>query len=171
MKSAKKIILPALVCAAAICTFAACSWSSEESDGSFVNPWEVCTTENNFRRVTTEGYFVLAQKDASAGCSEENGENVCQLGFTQNPGVAVSFDLKVKEGAGANQMERLREIKLPDMIQGDKYKESDFKLRAKDGSLVSLKDKVRITGSVTYVPLYSARMSICYMTIKKIERR
>jgi hypothetical protein len=171
MKRAR-IILPSFVCAAAaVCIFAACSWSSEEADGSFVNPREVCTTGNNFRRVTTEGFFVLAQKDASASCSDENGENICQLGFAQKPDVAVSFDLKVKEGTGANQMEKLREIKLPDMIQGDKYKESDFKLRAKDGSLVSLEDKVRITGSVTYVPLYSARMSICYMTVKKIERR
>ena len=170
MKSAK-IILPSFVCAAAICLFAACSWSSEESDGSFVNPWEVCATENNFRRMTTEGYFVLALKDASAGCSDENGENICQIGFAQKPDVAVSFDLKVKEGMGANQMEKLREIKLPDMIQEDKYKEPDFKLRAKDGSLVSPTDKVRITGSVTYMPLYAARMSICYMTVEKIERR
>jgi hypothetical protein len=171
MKSVK-IILPPFVGVAAFCIFAACSWSSEEADGTFVNPWEVCTTENNFRRVTTEGYFVLAQQDASAYCSEEDSKKICQLGFTKGPSEHISFDVHVKEGPGANQMEKLREINIDDYIKNrDKLTASDFKLRAKDGSLVSLKDKVRITGSVFYAPLYAARMSICYMTVEKIERR
>jgi hypothetical protein len=129
-----------------------------EPEGIAVEYGKLCALENNGKRVNTEGYLELG---STSFCSGKKGDISCRLDFKEQPDSARNITAYVTEGNGANQME-----KVP-----DNYKPSDLKLRAEDSSMISPRDKVKISGDVISMNVGPNGENSCSITVKKIERR
>lgn len=123
--------------------------------GTPVEYAKACSTENDKKVVEVSAFL-----DDKGGvfCSNTGGGPV-RCGFRMKAAPEsekVSISADIERGDGANEVEELK----------SGYKREDIKIRANDGSLVNLSEKVKVTGTMNFVP-GSER---CYLTVAKIEK-
>ena len=120
-----------------------------------VNLLEVCSPDNQDKDVTASGYLDDGEKGLL--CSNPGAKRMsCGYSVLTNPGGPKVFSAFIDNGNGANQAEK--------MPAG--YKKEDIKVRDEKASVISLADKVKLTGRMTVL---ANRMG-CSMEVDKIER-
>lgn len=118
------------------------------------NLLDACSTANQGKNVTTSGYL-----DDGNGlmCSNPGAARMtCGYSVLTNPGGSKVFSAFINNGSGANQAEK--------MPAG--YKKEDLKIHDDKGSVITLSDKVKLTGKMTVL----ADRRGCSMDVDKIER-
>ncbi len=121
----------------------------------------VCQPENNGKYVAVSGYFNV---DEFTICRARNKTNkvTCLMRLREKADDPKSFGAHIDEGNGANQMAELKR---------DFYLE-DIKIRADDGAVIALSDRVKVTGEVEIVALKSQPgTNACSIAIEKIEKQ
>jgi hypothetical protein len=116
---------------------------------------EVCSENNQDKDVTTSGYL----DDGKNGllCSNPGAKRMsCGYSVLTNPGGPKVFSAFIDNGSGANQGEK----------PAAGYKKEDIKVHDDKGSVISLSDKVKLTGKMMVL----ADRRGCTMTVDKIER-
>lgn len=131
------------------------SFGCSTSPGTPIEYSKACATENDKKYIEVSGFF---DDGKSVFCSNTGGGPV-RCGFNlketkESEKVSISAD--IERGNGANEIEELK----------SGYKKEDIKIRASDGNIVNLAEKVKITGTINFVP-GSER---CYLTVSKIEK-
>jgi hypothetical protein len=116
----------------------------------FVNS---CKIENDKKYVEISGYL---NDKGGIFCSNTGGRMDC--GFTLNENLNGGNEMRVdiEQGSGSNEIEKLE----------SGYRRSDIKLHDNSGSVISLSDKVRITGEMNVLP----DGKFCFIEVSKIER-
>lgn len=121
----------------------------------------VCQPENNGKYVAVSGYFNV---DDFTICRARSNTNkiTCLMRLREKADDAKSFGAQVYEGGGANQMAELkRDFQL-----------EDIKIRADDGTVIVLSDRVKVTGEVEIIALRSQPgTNACSISVEKIEKQ
>lgn len=130
--------------------FAACA----AKQGEPVDIANACKPESDQKYYEIAGYLSAS---GSVFCSNIGSSRVeCGLDFTDAPGGSKKFSADIAQGSGANSIEKLE----------SGYKDSDIKIRDNGGQLISLSDKVKITGKMSTTP----DGSVCFMQVDRIEK-
>jgi hypothetical protein len=114
----------------------------------------VCTPENDGKAAAVTGYFF---DDGHMFCSNTSGRMECSIKFSAKPSDEKGFGAEIEQGAWANDVEKVE----------SSYKTSDIKIHDSSGAILSLSDKVKITGKISTTP----DNSVCFLTVKKIEKQ
>lgn len=118
---------------------------------------DACSPANAEKIVTTSGY--LADK-AGTGvlCSNAGSTDrpTCGYALLTSPDGLSAFAVFIEQGIGKNKGEK----------PAAGYKPEDIKIRDDKGEVISLSDKVKLTGKMTYLP----ELRRCTMTVERIER-
>jgi hypothetical protein len=114
----------------------------------------VCTPENDGKAAAVTGYFF---DDGHMFCSNTSGRMECSIKFAAKPGDEKGFSAEIEQGTWANDVEKVE----------SSYKTSDIKIHDNSGAILSLSDKVKITGKISTTP----DNSVCFLTVKKIEKQ
>jgi hypothetical protein len=118
---------------------------------------DACSPANGGKDVTVSGYL---DDKGGAGvlCTNPGTADrlTCGYAVLTNPGGEKVFSAFVNQGMGKNQGEK----------PAAGYKKEDIKIRDDKGSVISLSDKVKLTGKMT---VFAERRG-CVMTVDKIER-
>ena len=117
---------------------------------------EACAPANGGKVVTTSGY--LGDKGGTGIMCSNPGAVPMTCGYSVliGPDGEKVFSAFIEQGFSRNQAEKL----------AAGYKEEDIKIRDDKGSLISLSDKVKLTGRVTVL----AERRGCFMAVDRIER-
>ena len=114
----------------------------------------ICAADNDKKYVSTSGYL---DDRGSIFCSNIGGGRMnCGMDVVASPGGAKVFSADIEEGSSADEIEKLE----------SGYKREDIKIHDDKGAVISLSDKVKLTGKMTLTP----DGSVCFMTVDKIER-
>jgi hypothetical protein len=114
----------------------------------------ICVADNEKKYVSTSGYL---DDRGSIFCSNIGGGRMnCGLDVVASPGGKRVLGADIEEGSGADEIE-----KLP-----SGYKREDIKIHDNKGAVISLADKVKLTGEMSIAP----DGSVCFMKVDKIER-
>ena len=116
---------------------------------------DVCSPDNQNKDVSTSGYL----DDGKEGllCSNPGAERMsCGYSVLTNPRGPKVSSAFIDQGSGANQGEK----------PAAGYKKEDLKIHDNKGSLVSLSDRVKLTGKMTVL----AERRGCIMIVDKIEK-
>ena len=115
---------------------------------------KICSPDNEKKYVVTSGFL---SDRGSIFCTSTGGGTVkCGLDVIASTGGNKVFGADVAEGTGANKIEKLE----------SGYKRSDIKIHDNTGKVISLTDKVTLTGQMSIAP----DGSVCFMIVDKIER-
>lgn len=116
---------------------------------------KACLTENDKKVLEVSGF--LSDK-GGVFCSNTGGGPVrCGFRMTETPeSEKVSLSADIERGSGTNEVEELK----------SGYKREDVKIHGNDGNLINLGEKVKVTGTLNYVP----GSDRCYITVAKIEK-
>ncbi len=117
---------------------------------------DACLPANGGKDVTTSGY--LGDKGGSGVlCTNPGADRMtCGYAVLTDPDGEKVFSAFIDQGKSKNQAEK----------PPSGYKKEDIKIRDDKGSVISLSDKVRLTGKMTTFD--SGRG--CVMAVDKIER-
>ncbi len=117
---------------------------------------DACLPANGGKDVTTSGY--LGDKEGSGVlCTNPGADRMtCGYAVLTDPDGEKVFSAFVDQGNSKNQAEK----------PPSGYKKEDIKIRDDKGSVISLSDKVKLTGKMTTFD--SGRG--CVMAVDKIER-
>ena len=125
-----------------------------KKDAVSVEISKVCVADNEKKYIVTSGFL---DDRGSIFCSNIGGGPVrCGLDVVANPGGTRVFSADIEEGSGSDEIE-----KLP-----SGYKSEDIKVHDNGGKVISLSDKVTLTGEMSITP----DGSVCFMTVDKIEK-
>lgn len=114
----------------------------------------ICAADNEKKYVVTSGYL---DDRGSIFCSNIGGGRLdCGLDVVASPGGAKVFGADIEQGSGADHIE-----KLP-----SGYKREDIKVHDNGGNVISLSDKLTLTGRMSIAP----DGSVCFMEVDKIEK-
>jgi hypothetical protein len=114
----------------------------------------ICAADNEKKYVSTSGYL---DDRGSIFCSNIGGGRMnCGLNVVANPGGTKVFGADIEEGTGRDTIEKLE----------SGYKREDIKIHDDKGAVISLSDKVKLTGEMSIAP----DGSVCFMKVDKIER-
>jgi len=114
----------------------------------------ICAADNEKKYVSTSGYL---DDRGSIFCSNIGGGRLnCGMDVVANPGGNKVFSADIEQGSGADEIEKLE----------SSYKKEDIKVHDDKGAVISLSDKVKLTGQMSITP----DGSVCFMTVDKIER-
>ena len=117
-----------------------------------------CNPDNEKKYLEVGGYIVAG---SSVFCSNIGGGRLeCGLDFSDAPDGQRKMGAEVAQASGANAIE-----KLP-----SGYKKEDIKIRDNAGNVISLNDKVRVTGKMSIGPGSGGTPGVCFMTVEKIEK-
>lgn len=119
----------------------------EAADVAFA---DACDPVYEDQYISTVGYFAA---ESSVYCSNTGGDYRCGLDFFDAPGSANRLTADVLEGNGRNQM-----AQLP-----DSYTDADLQIKADDGTVIGVGQRVRITGEMLIGE------GVCLMSVDKIE--
>jgi hypothetical protein len=111
-----------------------------------------CVGDNDGKYLSTSGFL---DDKGSIFCSNTGGRMDCSLDFLASPGGQRVLGAEIEQGSGSSEIEKF----------ASGYKREDLKIHDANGALVSLSDKIRITGKLSVVP-----GSTCFMEIDKIEK-
>jgi hypothetical protein len=115
---------------------------------------KVCSPDNEKKYIVTTGFL---NDRGSIFCSNIGGGRMnCGMDVGAAPGGDKVFGADIEEGSGASEIEKL--------ARG--YKREDIKIHDNNGSVISLADKVTLTGQMSISP--DGR--VCFMTVDKIDR-
>lgn len=115
---------------------AGCGMGGPPTPGELKTLASVCDKANDGKRLAVEGYLALLESFSERSSSESAP---LLIRATQQPGPNDIF-VWMPYGTGPNSMD-----KLP-----ARYSSDDLKVRTKDGVVVGSRDKVRISGTVTF---------------------
>ena len=118
---------------------------------------EACSPANGGKDVAVSGY--LDDKGGTGVVCTNPGTAdrlTCGYAVLTDPGGEKVFSAFIDQGMGKNQGEK----------PAAGYKKEDIKIRDDKGSVISLSDKVKLTGKMTVL----ADRRGCYMAVDKIER-
>jgi hypothetical protein len=119
---------------------------------------QVCTTENNEKYISVEGYL---KTGVTVLCSSHGGTRTCGLELFDKPDGQSKISVDIQEGTGKSQMEALPK----------NYSSDDLKIRAQDGSAITARDRVRIIGTAaTDTGAGSSSLNVCYINVAKVEK-
>ena len=114
----------------------------------------ICAADNEKKYVSTSGYL---DDRGSIFCSNIGGGRMnCGMDVVASPGGAKVFSADIEDGGSADEIEKLE----------SGYKKEDIKIHDDKGAVISLSDKVKLTGQMSITP----DGSVCFMTVDKIER-
>jgi len=114
----------------------------------------ICSPDNEKKYVVTSGYL---NDGGSIFCSNIGGGRMdCSLDVIANAGGKRVFGAEIEEGNGASEIEKL----------SSGYKKEDIKIHDNNGGIISLSDKVTLTGQMSIAP----DGSVCFMEVDKIEK-
>lgn len=147
-KNMKSYLILTVISAA--CLFAACG----NKTGVPIEFSKACSPENEKKYVEIGG--VLAAK-GGVFCSNIGGGRI-ECGFTlkEKPGDDDGVRVDIEQGSSSNSVEKLQ----------SGYKPEDIKIRDNSGNLISLADKVRLTGEMNVMP----DGKFCFLKVTKIEK-
>ena len=141
--------------------FAAFALTACQKTPAAVDYQNVCQPENNGKYIAVSGYFNV---DDFTICRARSNTNriTCLMRLREKAGDPKSFGAHVDEGGSANQMEELkRDFQL-----------EDIKIRAADGAVIALSDRVKVSGEMEIVPLKSQPgTNACSVSVEKIEQQ
>lgn len=138
-----------LVVAVASMIFSAC-----EQPATPMEFGSICTPENDGKAASVSGYFY---DDGHMFCSNTSGRMECSVKFVARPGDEKGFSAEIEQGSYANDIEKVE----------SSYKTSDIKIHDNTGAILSLADKVKITGKISTTP----DNSVCFVTVRKIGKQ
>jgi hypothetical protein len=121
------------------------------------NLLDACSPTNIGKDVATSGY--LDDKGGSGLLCSNPGTTdrpTCGYAVLTDPGGEKVFSAFIDQGIGKNRGEK----------PPAGYKKEDLKIRDDKGDLISLSNKVKLTGKMTVL----AERGGCYMAVDKIER-
>ena len=110
-----------------------------------------CDLHNEKKYVRVSGFL---DDDGSVFCSNIGGRMHCDFVLTETPGGAKKMGVALDQGSAANAVEKL--------VSG--YKRGDIKIHDNNGSIISLENKVSLTGRM------SVATDVCSITVDKIEK-
>ena len=114
----------------------------------------ICAADNEKKYVSTSGYL---DDRGSIFCSNIGGGRLnCGMDVVTSPGGKKVFGADIEEGSGADEIEKL----------ASGYKKEDIKIHDDKGAVISLSDKVKLTGQMSIAP----DGSVCFMKVDRIER-
>lgn len=111
-----------------------------------------CKVENEKKYVEVSGYL---DDGGFMSCSGRDGRVQCGMNLAETP-KAKGLSVYVEEGDGANKISK---------INGS-YKRDELKIHDNSGNVISLNDKVKVTGEMNVMP----DGSFCFLEISKIEK-
>ena len=118
---------------------------------------DACSPANADKVVVTSGY--LADKAGTGVLCTNPGTSdrpTCGYAVLTSPDGLSAFAAFIDQGIGKNKGEK----------PAAGYKNDDIKIRDDKGDVISLSDKVKLTGKMTYL----SELRRCTMTVDKIER-
>jgi hypothetical protein len=115
---------------------------------------KVCAADNEKKYIAASGYL---DDRGSIFCSNIGGGPVrCGMDVVSSPGATKVFSADLEQGSGADEIEKL----------ASGYKKDDIKVHDDKSAVISLSDKVKLTGQMSITP----DGSVCFMTVDKIEK-
>ena len=141
------MLLPALPVLVVCCVLAGCDQPAVPVEFS-----KACAVEYEKKQVEMRG-FLSAR--GSVFCSNRSGRMECGITFTETPGAQKSISAYIEQGSGANNVEKLK----------SGYKREDVKIHDNHGKIISLAEKVKLTGKLNVTP----DLSTCFVDVAKIE--
>lgn len=107
---------------------------------------QACAIENDGKPASVVGYFQLR---SMVFCTDS-----CTIDFAETPdGEASALAPDIKVGAGNNQMRELP----------DDFLDADFQVAAQDGTVLTLDDRVQISGRM------SVAQDVCLMYVDQVR--
>ena len=114
----------------------------------------ICSADNEKKYVSTSGYL---DDRGSIFCSNiGSGRMNCGMDVVADPGGKKVFSADIEQGSSADEIEKLE----------SGYKKEDIKIHDDKGAVISLSDRVKLTGQMSITP----DGSVCFMTVDKIEK-
>lgn len=132
------------------CVLAACDQAGPATPMEFS---KACAVENEKKVVEMSGFVSPGR---SVFCSNRSGRMECGFRFTETAGAEKGITAYIEQGTGANSVEKLK----------SSYKREDVKIRDHSGNLISLADRVKLTGKLSVTP----DLSVCFIDVKKIQK-
>lgn len=114
---------------------------------------KACSIENEKKYVEVGGFLAAG---SGVYCSNRGGRMECSFNFTENPNGDNKISAYIEQGSSANTVEELKKG----------FKSEDIKIRANDGNVVNLADKVKLTGEMNVAP----DGKVCFINVTKIEK-
>src|SRR5690349_18110283 len=100
----------------------------------------ICAADNEKKYVSTSGYL---DDRGSIFCSNIGGGRLdCGLDVVASPGGSKVFSADIEQGSSADEIEKLE----------SGYKKGDIKIHDDKGAVISLSDKVKLTGQMSITP-------------------
>ena len=113
---------------------------------------KACAVDNE-KKIVEVGGFLSA--GPSVLCSNRSGRMECSFKLTEKPGAEKSISAYIKQGDGANSVEKLPKS----------YRREDVRIRDNAGNLIQPDDRVKVTGSMSV----TRDLSVCFIDVTKIE--
>ncbi|HMV45735.1 MAG TPA: hypothetical protein PK079_18020 [Leptospiraceae bacterium] len=114
---------------------------------------DACNLENNDTYIEVSGYLNYG---GSVYCSSTSGRMDCGFDFLENTNSQKGFSVNIEQGSSSNSVEKFE----------SGYKKEDIKIRDDKGKIISLSDKVTVTGKIRTVKEPDV---VCYIKVYKIE--
>lgn len=124
-----------------------------DAKGKPTNYKDACNLENNDINIEVGGYI---NDGGSIYCSSTSGRYECGFDFLSDLNSQKGFSVSIKEGSSSNSVEKLE----------SGYKKEDIKIHDDNGKIISLANKVTLTGKIRTV---KEPDEVCYMKVYKIE--
>jgi hypothetical protein len=144
----KKYLIPTVAMAICLCNL------SCDKKGVPVEFSNACNPANEKKYVEIAGFL-----DDGVGvfCSNIGGGRMeCSFTLKENSSNEKGINVYLEEGSSSNEVEKLEK----------NYKKENIKIRANDGSLVRLEQRVKLTGEMNVTP----DASTCFLKVTKIEK-
>jgi hypothetical protein len=114
---------------------------------------QACNIENEKKYLEVSGFL---DDKGSVYCSNRSGRMECSFKLKENPTGEKTIGAEIEVGTAANTVEELKK----------NFKREDIKIRDNNGNIISLTDKVKLTGQMSITP----DGKVCFMTVTKIEK-
>lgn len=133
-----------------VCCFAA---NCANKTGVPVEFSNACAVENEKKYLEVSGFL---NSGGGVYCSNRGGRMECSFNFRETPDGEKKISAYIEQGSSANSVEELKKG----------FKPEDVKIRANDGSVINLADKVKVTGEMNVTP----DGKVCFINVTKIEK-
>lgn len=116
-----------------------------------------CSAENDKKVIEVAGFL---EPRKFMYCSNRSGRMECGFDLKESLGSEKVVRVEIEQGDSANMASKLE----------SGFKPEDVKIRDNAGSVISISEKVRVTGTMSIVPAVQGSDGVCFMQVSKIER-